>query len=155
LKLIYPVSLVGPLPVDDMSDAVREVYEEARAVASASPRAAAALLRVCVEMVVNELEPGDAKLFTKIGKLVERGLDRRIQRLLDSVRVFANEGGAHPGEIDLKEQPETVAMLMFCVNRIVEQVVTWPRQADAFYNTIPDNKHKGINDRDRKAPKAS
>jgi hypothetical protein len=61
-----------------MSDSVRAVYEEARAVAGASPRAAAALLRVCAEMVVNELESGSGTLYSKIGKLVERGLSPRI-----------------------------------------------------------------------------
>jgi hypothetical protein len=138
-----------------MSDEVRAVYEEARAVAGASPRAAAALLRVCVELVVNELVPGDTKLFSKIGTLVEQGLDRRIQQMLDSVRFYGNDGGAHPGEIDLKEQPQTVQMLMFCVNRIVEQMVTWPRETDTFYQTIPENKRQGIEQRDRKRTQQS
>lgn len=148
-QLIYPHLLAGPVPATDMSDNVREVYEEARTIAAASPRAAAALLRVCVEMVINELVPGDATLFRKIGKLVEQDLDQRIQKMLDSVRFYGNDGGAHPGEIDLKEQPEVVSMLMFCVNRIVEQMNTWPRQADEFYETIPENKRQGIEQRDR------
>lgn len=154
-QLIYPAGLIGPIPSDDMSDAVRDVYEEARAVAAASPRAAAALLRVCVEMVVNELVPGDAKLFDKIGVLVQRRLDPTTQKMLDSVRWYGNDGGAHPGEIDLKEQPEVVSKLMFCVNRIVVQMVTWPREADELYNSVPENKRKGIEDRDRKAREAS
>lgn len=152
-RLVYPAVLVGPPPAADMSDEVRKVYEEARAIAAASPRAAAALLRVCVEMVVNELVPGDAKLFNKIGVLVQRRLDPTTQKMLDSVRWYGNDGGAHPGEIDLKEQPEVVSKLMFCVNRIVVQMVTWPREADELYDSVPENKRKGIENRDRKASK--
>jgi hypothetical protein len=153
--MVYPAGLVGPIPSDDMSDDVREVYEEARAIAATSPRAAAALLGVSIEMVVNELVPGKGKLYDKIRMLVEQGLDRHIQKMLDSVRWYGNDGGAHPGEIDLKEQPEVVAKLLFCVNRIVEQMVTWPREIEKLYNTVPESKRKVIEERDRNAPKAS
>lgn len=71
-RLVYPAGLIGPPPADEMNDEVQEVYEEARAVARASPRAAAALLRVCAEMVVNELVPRSDSLNTKTRKLVER-----------------------------------------------------------------------------------
>lgn len=154
-ELVYPTGLIGPVPGEDMSDNIREVYEEARAIAAPSPRAAAALLRVCVEMVVNELVPEKGTLFDKIGKLVDRGLDRHTQQMLDSVRIYGNDGGAHPGEIDLKEHPATVNMLMVCLNRIVEQMVTWPRESDELYRTTPENKRKVIEERDRKKTQQS
>lgn len=155
-RMVYPAArVVGPRPAADMSGDVRKVYEEARAVAGASPRAAAALLRVCAEMVVDGLEPGSGTLNTKIGKLVERGLNHRVQKMLDSVRFYGNDGGAHPGEIDMNEQVETVDMLMFCINQIVEQVVTFERRVDQLYETLPENKRKGIDDRDRKAREVS
>lgn len=146
---VYPVGLGGPLPASDMSAPVRAIYEEARAVASASPRAAAALLRVAVEMLVDHLEPGKAKLNSKIGKLVERGLDPQIQQMLDTVRVFGNEGGAHSGKINMNEQPEVLGMLMFCVNTIVEGMITYPKRIAEVYSTLPVEQRKGIEDRDR------
>jgi hypothetical protein len=149
--LIYPHVKIGPFPAADMPADVRSIYEEARAVASASPRAAAALLRVAVETLVNSLKPDKGTLFAKIGSLVERGLDPDIQQMLDTVRVFGNEGGAHPGEINMNEQPEVLGVLMFCVNTIVERMITHPKRiADAYAMLSPDNL-KGIEDRDRKS----
>lgn len=148
-QMLFPAGLVGPPPAVDMSEPVREVYEEARAAAVASPRAAAALLRVAVEMLINEVESGDGRMFEKIGKLVKRGLDPRIQKMLDAVCFYGNDGGAHPGEINLNEQPETVHMLMFCLNQVIEQMVTNPRRIDDFYETIPQSKRAAIERRDQ------
>lgn len=150
-QLVFPAGLIGPIPAEDMPDPVRSIYEEARAVASASQRAAAALLRVAVETLVDDIEPGKAKLNTKIGKLVDRGLDPQIQQMLDTVRVFGNEGGAHPGEINMNEQPETLGMLMFCVNTIVERLITYPKRIAEAYSALSPEKRKGIEDRDRYA----
>jgi len=148
---VYPSGLTGPIPVPDMPSRVRAIYEEARAIASASPRAAAALLRVAVETLVDDIEAGKAKLNTKIGKLVDRGLDPQIQQMLDTVRVFGNEGGAHPGEINMNEQPETLGVLMFCVNTIVERLITYPKRIGEAYSALSPEKRKGIEDRDRYA----
>lgn len=152
-QFVYPVGLVGPLPAADMPPAVREVYEEARAVASASPRAAAALLRVAIEILVNDIEPGSGKLFVKIGKLVGRGLDPQVQRMLDSVRVFGNEGGAHPGEINMQEQSEMLQVLMFCVNTIVERIIAYPKQIAKVYEHLSPEQLESIATRDSKANK--
>lgn len=75
--------------------------------------------------------------------------------MLDSVRFYGNDGGAHPGEIDMNEQAGTVDALMFCINQIVEQVVTFDRRVDQLYSTLPENKLEGIDNRDRKAREAS
>lgn len=149
--LIYPHAKLGPNPAADMPDGVRSIYEEARAVASASPRAAAALLRVAVETLVNELEPGKGDLNAKIGRMVARGLDPAIQKMLDTVRVIGNEGGAHPGEINMGEQPEVVGTLTFCVNTIVDRMITYPRRIDEAYSLLSPRKLEGIENRDRKA----
>lgn len=149
--LIYPHAKLGPNPAADMPAPVQAIYEEARAVASASPRAAAALLRVAVETLIDDLEPGKAKLNTKIGNLVKRGLDPQVQQMLDTVRVFGNEGGAHPGTINMNETPEVLGMLMFCVNTIVERMITFPNRISEVYSALPDEQRKGIEDRDRTA----
>jgi hypothetical protein len=121
------------------------------AVAPVSPRASAALLRVAIETLVNTLEPGKGTLNSKIGRLVGRGLDPQIQQMLDTVRVFGNDGGAHPGEINMSEQPEVLNTLMFCVNTIVERVITYPKRIAEAYGTLAPDKLQGIEDRDRKA----
>jgi hypothetical protein len=104
---------------------------------------------VAVETLVDDLEPGKAKLNTKIGKLVERGLDPQVQQMLDTVRVFGNEGGAHSGKINMNERPEVLGVLMFCVNTIVERMITFPKRIAEVYSTLPVEQRKGIEDRDR------
>jgi hypothetical protein len=75
--------------------------------------------------------------------------------MLDSVRVYGNAGGAHPGEITLKEQPEVVPMLMFCINHIIEEIITLNRSIDHLYETLLKDKRRGIETRDRNAPDTS
>lgn len=138
------------MPAADMPADVRSIYEEARAVASASPRAAAALLRVAIERLINDRDPGDGTLYDKIERLGEQGLDRRVQRMLHTVRIVGNDT-LHAAEIDLDEQPEMPTRLMRLVNQIVEQVITRNRELDDLWNSLPEDKVRGFKDRDQKA----
>jgi ribosomal protein L37AE/L43A len=63
--MIWPTRTLGPLPAADMPDNVRAIYSEARQVGNASPRSAAALLRLALEELTNELEPGSKSSTTK------------------------------------------------------------------------------------------
>ena len=151
-RMVWPSKLFGPLAPADLPDSVRSIYEEARAVAVASPRSAAALLRVYLEELVNELEPGNDPLNAKVGKLVARGLPEPVQRAMDTLRVFGNEAGAHVGEIDLTDDHETVLALFQVLGMVVEHVITRQNQLDALYSRIPQSKLDAIARRD--APKA-
>jgi hypothetical protein len=151
-RMVWPSKLLGPLPPADLPDSVKSIYEEARAVAVASPRSAAALLRVCLEELVNELEAGNDPLNAKVGKLVARGLPEPVQRAMDTLRVFGNEAGAHVGEIDLTDDRETVLALFQVLGMVVEHVITRQNQLDALYSRIPQRKLDAIVRRD--APKA-
>ena len=73
-EMVYPYGGVAPSPHSDLSEGPRADYDEAAAVSGRSPRAAAALLRVCIERLVEELEPGKGDLNVKIGLLVSKGL---------------------------------------------------------------------------------
>lgn len=137
-----------------MPDSVRSIYEEARTVAHASPRAAAALLRLAVETIVNDLEPGPEKFNSKIGTLVTKGLDHRVQKMLDAVRIVGNDT-LHAGEINLREHPDVPQVLMGLVNQIVEQVITRNRELDELMSILPPKKLAGVQERDRKDPKLS
>jgi hypothetical protein len=144
----WPVRAVGPAAHADMPDQARAIFDEARQVGNASPRAAAALLRVCVEILVDELEPGSGTLNAKVGNLVRRGLPEQVQQAMDTLRVFGNEAGAHVGEIDLSDDRETVDALFQILNMVVEDVITRRQQLDALYSRIPESKREGIARRD-------
>lgn len=86
-NLIWPPSRLGVRPHPDMPDDVRVLYEEAQDVSGVSKKSAAALLRLALQVLVDELERGNENLDKKIGKLVARGLDPGVQQAMDVVRV--------------------------------------------------------------------
>ena len=99
-KIIYPSTRMSPPANSDLPDNVQEVYKEAAAIANQSPRAACALLRLAIEMLLKHL--GEAGTINEgIKNLVKKGLDERIQQALDIVRVTGNNA-VHAGKIDFK-----------------------------------------------------
>lgn len=135
-------------PNDDLPEAVIEDYQEASEILQRSPRGAAALLRLAIQKLVDELVEGRDDLNTKIGTLVANGLDSRIQKALDSVRVIGNEA-VHPGQIDLKDSPEIAHQLFKLVNLIGRRMITEPAEIEELYSSLPSGKLKGIEDRDK------
>jgi hypothetical protein len=146
-RMIDPVGLIGPLPHPDMSDDVRADYEEARAVVQLSPRSAAALLRLALQKLCAELgEPGK-NINNDIAALVAKGLPPMIQQAADALRVIGNEA-VHPGELDLRDDQETVGALFGLLNAIVDDRIARPKQVEALYRLIPPDKRAGIEIRD-------
>lgn len=149
-KLSWPLDVVGEIapPAKDMPVDVRAIYSEAMAVFEKSPRAAAALLRLAIELLCRNLgKSGDIN--GMIGDLVADGLPVRIQRALDVVRVIGNEA-VHPGQIELNEDPAIAASLFHLVNLIVERLITEARLIDDLFESLPPGKLAGIESRDRK-----
>lgn len=144
---IYPLPRVGVAPNEDMPDEVKAIYNEAREVAPISRKSAAGLLRLALQMLVDELVPGRQNIVTKIGKLVSQGLDPRVQRAMDTLRVVGNES-VHPGQIDLDADADLTAALFGLLNIIVEQVITRPNHIDALYAKLPETKREAIERRD-------
>jgi hypothetical protein len=149
-KLVVPRVVLGPPPHDDLPAEPKADYEEARSIAADSPRAAAALLRLSLQKLCRALgEPGK-DINTDIGSLVKKGLPARIQQALDILRVVGNEC-VHPGTMDLRDDVETVGKLFALVNLIVQDRITEPKEIDKLYGSLPPEKRKGIEDRDKKA----
>jgi hypothetical protein len=94
------------MPHEDMPADVRSDFAEAAAIVDISPRGAAALLRLAVERLMPHLEAKAKNINDGIGQLVARGLDPKIQKALDVLRVIGNEA-VHPGQIDLKDDKTT------------------------------------------------
>lgn len=147
--LIYPNTGDVEAPNSDLPDEVRRDYLEAADIVTRSPRGAAALLRLAIQKLCDKLVPENGDLNFKIGKLVENGLNSKIQQALDVVRVIGNNA-VHPGQIDLKDKPEVAQQLFILVNMITRQMITEPTDVDSMFDALPDKAKKGVKERDKK-----
>lgn len=149
--MIFPEGGAAPLPNPDLPQEIQGDFLEARAIVGRSPRGAAALLRLALQKLCKELgEPGK-DINTDIGSLVKKGLNPLIQQSLDAVRVIGNEA-VHPGQIDLRDQPEIAQSLFQLVNIIADALITHPKHIAATYATLPAGKLAGIVARDAPKP---
>ena len=147
-KMIYPEESGIQMPNPDLRDDIKADYIEARSIVNKSPRGAAALLRLCVQKLCEQLgQPGE-NINDDIAKLVEEGLPPTIQKALDIVRVIGNYA-VHPGQIDLKDDVETANKLFELVNLIAQDRITQPKKVEQLYESLPETKRKAIEDRDK------
>ena len=130
-----------------MPDKVLSEYEEARAIVTKSPRGAAALLRLSIELLCGQLTASGKTLNDKIAALVAKGLPVQIQQALDAVRVVGNNA-VHPGEMNVRDDPATAESLFALVNFIVEEMITKPKEIAKIYGTIPPRARQAIEKRD-------
>ncbi|MYE60999.1 MAG: DUF4145 domain-containing protein [Candidatus Dadabacteria bacterium] len=147
-KIIYPLVQTFPSPNNDLDKDIKKVYNEAAAIADKSPRAACALLRLAIEMLLKQLG-GTGNLNENIKNLVEKGLNPKIQQSLDIVRVTGNNA-IHPGKIDSSETAN-VRVLFDLVNVIAESLITQPNRIQEIYSSLPEGSKEAIEKRDEKA----
>lgn len=146
-SMIFPLERQGVAPHEDMPDDVKAIYDEARSVAALSKKSAAGLLRLALQMLIDDLEPGKGTIDTKIGKLVARGLAPQVQKMMDVLRIVGNES-VHPGTMDLDADPDLLASLFGLTNLIVEQIIAQPKHIESLYGKLPEGKREAIEKRD-------
>lgn len=149
-RMIYPPIMGGSPPNTDLSDDVFRDYEEARRIMDQSPRGAAALLRLAVEKICIELGAKGDTIDQRIAWLVSNGMPDEVQQALDAVRVIGNEA-IHPGQVDIRDDRDTVTKLFELVNFIAFDRISRPKQIAGVYNMIPESKRKTIESRNAKA----
>jgi hypothetical protein len=147
-KLLYPDNGNAPFPNTEMPENVLNLYREAASIHSKSPRGAAALLRLAIQLLTKELGEEGKNINTDIGNLVSKGLPKIVQQSLDIVRVTGNDA-VHPGQIDT-DNPETVGQLFKLINVIVEYMIDLPKRVGGIYESLPNEKKEGIEQRDKK-----
>lgn len=148
--MVYPMEVTVDLPNVDLPEDIKIDYIEAANILAQSPRGAAALLRLAIEKLVDYLEAQGKDLNHKIGDLVTKGLNPKVQKALDVVRVVGNNS-VHPGQIDLIDDQETAEKLFRLVNIIAKEMITEPAEVDAiFEELVPENNKVGIEQRDAK-----
>jgi hypothetical protein len=146
-KLIFPKSEVLSTPNEDMPVDIAAAFKEAASIAEYSPRGAAALLRLCVQLLCKQLGEKGENINNDIGNLVRKGLSQKIQQALDVVRVVGNNA-VHPGQIDLADDVETAHSLFSLVNVIVETMISQPKRIEDAYMQLPETARAAIEKRD-------
>ncbi|WP_168170642.1 DUF4145 domain-containing protein [Salinicola sp. MH3R3-1] len=146
-KMLYPIVVHLPAAHEDMPNDAKVYFNEAREVFAHSPRAAAALLRLSLQVLCSIL--GKSKNINKaIGELVSDGLPREVQMALDAIRIIGNES-VHPGEIQDSELSDGVGKAFELLNFIVQDRITRLKEVSALYNSLPVKKLDAVNERDK------
>ena len=146
-ELIYPAHHADIVAHEDLPVALKEDFEEAASIINLSPRGAAALLRLCIQKLAPFLGEKGENINEDIGNLVRKGLDPRIQKALDAVRVIGNHA-VHPGVLDLKDDKATALTLFDLLNAIIAATISANKKIDAMYQKIPPNLKAAIDKRD-------
>jgi hypothetical protein len=145
--MIYPDSSLAPMPNPDLPANIIADFEEARSIVQRSPRGAAALFRLCIQKLCVHLGEAGKNINADIASLVKKGLNPKVQKSLDIVRVVGNES-VHPGTIDLRDQPQTAVQLATLINMIADTMITQPKLVDELYDGLPEAKKEEIKKRD-------
>ncbi len=149
--LMYPKICSAPFAHEDLPDSCKTDFEEARRVLPESCKAAAALLRLVIQKLLIHLGEKGENINLDIANLVKKGLSVRIQQSLDICRVIGNNA-VHPGVIDLNENSQYVSKLFDLVNRIVEEMITRPKEDEDLYLSLPQGAREAIEKRDAPKP---
>lgn len=148
-QMIYPKKIIVDQPNNDLSEDIKSDYLEAANILNDSPRSAAALLRLALQKLCKELGEKGENINDDIGNLVKKGLNPLVQKSLDALRITGNNG-VHPGEINLKEEPERVVKLFELLNFVADKMITEPKEVGGFYDALPDNAKEAVKKRDIK-----
>ena len=149
-SIIYPQSIIVDLPNNDLDDEIKSLYNEAALIFQNSPKGATAILRLALQKLLIQLGKDGKNINNDIKALVAEGLNPKMQKALDLLRVVGNNA-VHPGQINLDDNKEIALHLFKILNMIAEDMITKPKEMDALYDDIIPEDTKGhINQRDGK-----
>jgi hypothetical protein len=137
--MIYPDMHQGPPPHEEMPERVKEDYLEAMSIVSKFPRGAAALLRLALQKLMQELGETGKSLDQDVASLVEKGLPEEVQQALDLLRVIGKES-AVPGQLDPRDDQDTVMQLFELINFIVEDRITRKKKLEALHRMLAERR---------------
>ena len=134
-EMLYPSIGAAPQPNSDMPETVRKIYLEAASIMNRSPRGAAGLLRLGIQVLCSELGESGHNINSDIASLVAKGLPDTVQKSLDVVRVTGNNA-VHPGQIDT-DDIAVVTNLFGLINVIIEYMIPLPNRVSGMYAALP------------------
>ena len=142
-KILLPQNLPVPNPPEDTPPEVKNIYIEAGNVLNDSPRASGALIRLALELLLQNINKNKLSLNENIKKLIERKIPEQLIKALSILRVNGNDI-MHTGEIKITENKDDVVYLFEIFNMIVEELIEEPKKLNEFYKKIPESKRKEI-----------
>lgn len=145
--MVLPTNSPAPMPHPDLPDACKSEYAEARDVLARSPRAAAALMRLCIQKLMVALGQTGKNINDDIAALVKSGLPVEVQQALDYCRVVGNNA-VHPGEMSAVDDPAVATTLFEMVNFVIEDRISRPKRIAGLYNTLPSGAIAAVEKRD-------
>lgn len=143
-QMVYPTMKIGPLPNPDIPKDIQDDYNEARNIASASPRSACMLLRLCIEKICKEVEGAD--LNQKIKKLGDKGFDKDIIISMDTIRVIGGQA-VHSLQMNLQDDVSTAKLLFEIVNDISDYMYSRKKRIRKVYKSLPQSKKSAVKER--------
>ena len=137
-QLVWPRRIADPEPKLHVPLNVRRECEEAGQTLEASPRGAAALLRLAIEKLCKELGMSDDGLKGDIALFVREDIDARVQKVLDAARIIENNA-VRPSPIGPGDDRATAETLSGLVNLICEKMIMEPRHLQAMYTKLRED----------------
>ncbi|WP_234508620.1 MULTISPECIES: DUF4145 domain-containing protein [Thermus] len=134
-RMLYPQTGEAPPPHPDVPPAIRELYEEARGVLPASPRASAALLRVALEGLLEEAGYEKGSLADRLKRAHEEGkLNAKIYELAEVLRLAGNAAAHYElWKIDPSKEQEDREMILALfefLNEVTEELIAKPKRLE-------------------------
>ena len=146
-KMVYPLTGNVEMPNTDLTEDIKNDYNEAKNIVNISPRGSCALLRLALQKLCKDLGGTGKNINEDIASLVQRGLPVQLQQALDSIRVIGNHA-VHPGVIDLNDKLETAYALFSFINIIADYFLTQPNKIAIVYKSLPQKGRDNIEKRD-------
>jgi hypothetical protein len=106
-------------PAEDFDES-SEDFEEAAAVLNKSPRAAAALIRICIQNMMPLLKETGKNLDENISSLVRKGLEVEIQQAMDVLQVIRRNPGQE-SDVDLRHETAIATRMLESLKEILER----------------------------------
>jgi len=150
-RMVVPSNVTAPPAHEDFPESCKPDYDEARDIVNRSPKAAAALLRLCLQKLLGELGESGKNINNDIASLVRKGLSPAVQQALDFCRIVGNNA-VHPGELSLDDTPEIANALFGMLNFIVDQRITQLKRIEQFYAVLPKKLTDAVDQRDAAKP---
>lgn len=148
-KMLLPSKSDIPMPLEDMPNDIKELYNEARSVFTNSKIATAALLRLALQKMCIHLGEKGKNINDDIASLVSKGLPVEVQKSLDYIRVTGNNS-VHPGEMNIEDDDNVCLRLFSMLNFIVDRMIVQPKEIENAFAFLPEKAKVAIEKRDSK-----
>jgi hypothetical protein len=109
----------GQEPAEDVQE-FSEDFEQAATILNKSPRAAAALIRVCIQKMIPLLKNTGKNLDENISSLVGKGLEVEIRQAMDVLQVI-RKNPVQENHIDLRAETAMATRMFESLKEILER----------------------------------